>query len=249
MPDDFPNWPPMKLFFLLTAFSAISGLACTHAAVVSLTPTADRTIRGEGASGPNDDTLIIGYNNGTYALHALLNFTLAPIPLNPGESIVVTGVTMEVRVATTAGLGDGNLIVTLNDYGFSFTESGATWADPDGDGNTATGDITPGGTIGTPLSNITVSNPAGTTNVPRSFGTSAAFVADVQSVIGTGGELNYIMTSNATSLNFFTRLMSSEHATAENRPTLVITYDVVPEPSAALLAGLAGIGFLARRRR
>ncbi|WAC21544.1 PEP-CTERM sorting domain-containing protein [Luteolibacter sp. SL250] len=239
----------MKRSFALAAFSALSGLASTQAAVISLTPAADRTIRGEGTSSADDGTLIIGYNNNSYALHALLSFTLAPITLGPGESIVVTGVTMDVRLATTPGLGNGALTVTLNDYGFSFTESGAIWADPDGNGNSATGDTTPGGTAGTPLSTITVSNPGSTSDVARTFGSSSAFVADVQSIIGTGGELNYIMTSNATSDSFFTRLVSSEGATAGYRPTLVISYEVIPEPSAAMLAGLAGLGFMARRRR
>lgn len=217
-------------------------------ATVSLEADADTYLPGLTPDTPGgtdaDNELILGSNAAPY--NGLVRFDdFSSLGLGAGETVVVNSVTLTLSNRTGGSQGGTGVYgLTLSDYGFNFVENVATFNDPDGDGSNATGDTTAGGTAGTSLSTAaSTGNGAGLT---ATFGTSAAFAADVQTAINSGGSLNYLITTDATGQNFV-RFADNNTTTAAG-PSLNIDYTVVPEPGSLALLGLGGL-LVARRRR
>ena len=95
-------------------------------------------LNGNGAAG-----------SGRGEMRALMEFDLSSLNLPPTQTID------SARLEILAYRGDVDpaeeIAFDLHSYSSDFVESLATWVDPDGDGNTATGDTTQGGTLGTLL--------------------------------------------------------------------------------------------------
>lgn len=115
---------------------------------------------------------------------------------------------------------------------------------------TSTGWGTPGGTFSsTVLSSINV-NSEENAGVNYTFQSSSDFVAAAQLALDGGTPLALLLKLSDETLTgrriFF---YDTDDATViANRPALVINY-TIPEPATAMLAALAGAGFMIRRRR
>jgi hypothetical protein len=85
-------------------------------------------------------------------LRSLIEFDLAPIVADLGSQ-QISSVSLKLWLTSVAGMPtvprvDGTPKVDVYQYGFPVLPTTATWNDPDGDGNPATGDLTAGGTLG-----------------------------------------------------------------------------------------------------
>ena len=218
---------------------------------------ADSThIRSDRATSPQDDDPgdenIIG-RVGSSAMRGMFEFDLSEIE---AQGRTPTGVQL---VMTTLGTDDGQgpdpLTVDLYQYGFDFVEGSATWNDPDGDGNPATGDTTPGGTFGSALTAASF-NP-----VPRdqviTFGDTAAFLDAVNAALASPDNTLRLIaraSSESGSGNHFVRFLDETIAAPQGRPELIVTLapvSVIPEPATMCAVGLAlaGLGGYVKRRK
>jgi hypothetical protein len=224
---------------ILIAGGVLLAASPVQAATVILNLEADTYIRSTSATsnfGTSNPILVGTTGTSGDRMHGLLRFNFTPITalLAPGETINISSAQLVTTNSGTAGGGTPTLV--LYSYGFNFIESGtggATWNSP------SSGDTTAGGTLGTSLTSAAVNTSANATNT---FNTTTAFVNAVQSAFDGSNDLNLIMARNSTATgNQFTRFAQGGFA-------LQVTYDIVPEPSAALLGGLGTLLLLRRRR-
>lgn len=128
----------------------------------------------------------------------------------------------------------------------------ATWSHRFYD--TQTWSTTGGDFVSTASAGRTVSEPApGGTPLPFTWGSTPEMVADVQSWIDNPStNFGWILRGAGNGSETAARFASSEYSLGDSfRPTLVINYAPIPEPSAALLLlpGAAVLVVAARRRR
>jgi hypothetical protein len=236
--------------FLSTTFFALLAGGVSNAAVIQIAVEADTYIRND-AAGPNtindgdaDNEIIIGVNGSSTAeLRGLLRFDLAPLLGMMGGTINSVTLTGTTRTGAPGGQNATPSTLTLDvfDYGFEFVEANASFNNPAGNG----ADTTAGGTVGTLLSTESVLNPA---SLPSGqsvvFGDSAAFRTAVSDQLAGDLTLNLLVIGTSNTDQSFLRFDD------EDRPNpFLLTVDIVPEPSSALLAALGSLLVLRRRQR
>ena len=105
----------------------------------------------DGDTNPRTEYLIGLNGNGSAGsqrgeMRALMEFDLSNLGLSAGSTISSARLEM---LGYRGSVGSGEAIAfEAYEYGGDFVEAQATWVDPDGDGNTATGDTVAGGTLG-----------------------------------------------------------------------------------------------------
>jgi hypothetical protein len=216
----------------------------------------------ENAASNNGPQTLVGYQSGVANVHqirSLLSFSLASIPAGSTiNSITLTLVSDGNQSGNIAGVGSVNLheVVPNGVATNNFTEAQTTWANW-GTGGVGTPWTAPGGDFGSALTTATINNTNANTVLDAgetaTFNTSIDFVAAAQAAFNAGLPLELILVAptaeaNTAASNFF-RFRSEDFTTAiGDRPLLTIDY-TIPEPTSALIALLAGVPFVARRRR
>ena len=252
----------IKLLPLIALLGATSSMAATitFQAGVNGYDHLGIDIRENGSASVLE--ILVGYQSGptnNHEMRGLLSFSLASIPAGSTiDSITLTMTSNGNQSGNIAGVGTINLheIIPNGVAANNFSEAASDW---DTWGNSGTGVPwnNPGGDFGSVLTTGTLSGPgADATKLDpgetATFSTSASFVAAAQAALNAGLPLEMILIAptaeaNTAASNFF-RFRSDDNADTGTRPLLTINY-TIPEPTSALLALVAGIPFIARRRR
>ncbi len=224
------------------------------AAVIQIEVLDDTYIRSDSGGpdskndGDSDNEIIVGRNGaaGVALLNGLARFDLSDIlALGPAANLQINSVTL-TGITRAGDTGQGsNVTLTLYEYGFEFIEAHATWNDPDGDGAIGTGDITPGGTLGTLLSSVLVADP-----IPSGqsiiYADSPAFRSAVAGQLAGDGTLNLLLTGTGDNTQSFVRFDDEDRA---NPLLLAVDVTVIPEMGSVTLFGLSALLLAAKRSR
>jgi hypothetical protein len=214
--------------FTLAALLATAAPLC--AATLNTTVTADTYLRNDGtqqntnSDGDTDNEILVGDNVGS--IRGLLAFDVAPIvnavnTTGGGDyaNLVINSATLEIferrGIARTIN-------VTVNSYGFNFVATAATWNAP------ASGDPTPGGTIGAVLGSQTVAWNTGNDNESSVIALSSANMKSAIQGAPTAGRVNLLLNSTNTGGNTFLSITSDRSTNLARRTKLVIDYTVTP---------------------
>jgi len=210
----------------------------------------------------NGQEILTGYQSGTNNVHdirGLLSFSLASIPAGSIiENITLTLVSNGSQSGTATGVGTVNLHeVRPNGLASNnFSEAATNWTNWGNAGVGTAWNSLGGDYVSTALASAALTGVDGADKLvaggTATFNTSASFVAAAQAAFDAGLPLELITIAptaeaNTTASNFF-RFRSEDFTTIGDRPLLTITY-TIPEPTSVLLALLAGVPFIARRRR
>ena len=233
---------------LLVAVGLMAAGHFASAAVLTLNPVTDGYIRSTGGSMSNTSMLVGKTATSNDYLNGLLAFDFSSLP----EHAVIESISLSVFSAAV----DGSSVATtfsLYDSLRNFA-SNATWS------NYATGSswATPGGTgaadRGALVSSLVINPSTATRGAKFVFASSAAFVAAANAAYQNGEQFSLWLGTNPADV-----VGSSRHVlwleTAEGsqsiRPTLSITYTVVPESSSLIIVamGMGVLGFCHRRER
>lgn len=205
------------------------------ATVYTGTVTADTYLRNDGNSttnwnGDTDNEMLVGSNGANDNLRGLLRFSVAEITnavasTGGGNYANLTINSVTITLNERRGFARTGMNMTVNSYGSQFVENVATWVDPDGDGNTATGDATSGGTVGSSLGtgSLTWNATADSESLAITLDPSA-FKAAIQGA-PTTGDINMMLRSTATFTNF---VSIKSNNTAGRLATLSVDYTVTP---------------------
>lgn len=252
----------IKLLPLIALLGATSSMAATitFQAGVNGYDHLGIDIRQNGVTANGAQTLT-GYQNGetnNHEMRSVLSFGLSMIPAGSIiNSISLTLVSDGGQAGNIAGMGTINLheIIPNGSAANNFSEAGTNWTNW-GNAGTGTPWITLGGDFGSVLTTAALDNPNTNTVLDAgetaTFTTSAAFVAAAQAAFDAGLPLELILIAptaeaNTTAANFI-RFRTDDHTDTATRPLLTINY-TIPEPTSALLALVAGVPFITRRRR
>ena len=152
------------------------------------------------------------------------------------QGVFPESVRLEMTTRIGAGQGGNPLLVNLYQYDSDFVEAAATWNDPDGDGNPATGDTTPGGSLGNILAQATLNPAAEGTLV--TFSNTSALRSAVNSALASGDKTLRLLATRASeegSGNHFARFSDDDHPTLTWRPALAVTPGSEPPPSVVVI--------------
>ncbi len=190
----------------------------------------------------NSNVQIIVGNTSLIVLRGLFEFDLTAIETAAaGNAFTIDSVSLVLTTSTTSGSGNVAHDFTLYSLGTNsdFDEATVTW------NNAPT---VAGGTAGTTLS--TASFIPSTASATRTFGSTTAFSTAISSALASdpANTVRFILKANEENGGYLVRFNTNENATADLRPTLVVNYTIVPEPSTGLAAA-AGLGMLILRRR
>lgn len=169
-----------------------------------------------------------GVNASPGHLRSLIEFDLAPIATGIGASAITNvSLTLWLQAGTPTSRVDGSPMVNIHHYGFPVLSTTATWNDPDGDGNVATGDLTPGGTMGDLLGTFGELTSASPLEQKISGGEGSALLAAIQNALaGEGKKLRLIVVEDqantATRDIAFFRSSALVGANIPMRPRLII---------------------------
>lgn len=224
----------MKKPILLAMLASTAPLFGT---VFTGTVTGDTYIRNDSPAnstsiwnGDPDNEMLVGGNAVTGDLRGLLRFSVAAITnevntIGGGNYANLTINSVTLTLNERRGFARTGVNMTVHSYGSQFVEAAATWVDPDGDGNTATGDATAGGTLGTSLGtasltwNSTVdSESLAITLDPSAFKTAIQGAPIV-------GDVNMLIRSTTAPVSF---VSIKSNNTAGRHATLVVDYTVTP---------------------
>ncbi|MES2474398.1 MAG: DNRLRE domain-containing protein [Verrucomicrobiota bacterium] len=250
----------MRITWLLVCF----GIARASAATLSLPSLADTSIYEDKAdSNLGGTTLLAGTNHRSSKARGMLKFDVSALPVGA----MVTAVQVQLYV-TRQPDPDQHGGPAASD--FSLHRMLVSWGE--GTGSAATGSVSmagdatwnerhfqaiswgnPGGLAGTDF----LENASATTSVgdvgPYVWGSSPELVADVRAwVADPAANFGLMLMSGNEGTNGSARRFSSRNQPggAILGPQLVITYTMVPEPSAAgMFALAAGLFLLGKRRR
>lgn len=236
---------------------------CVLAATMTLQAVDDTSLfEGKPDSDLGGTTLVAGSNQLYSRARALVRFDLGAMP----AGAVATGVEVRLYVTRRPDTGQHGGPV---DSDFSLYRMYVSWGE--GTGSAETGSVavpgaatwnerhygsiawaTPGGQIGTDFAN----DPSATTTIsdlgPYSWGSSAELVNDVNSWLADpSSNHGFILISQSESqLGTGRRFSSTEQPGGLiPPPQLVVTYNVVPEPSMIGLVSMTAAFALWRRKR
>jgi hypothetical protein len=245
--------------------AALTSLSMSFAASVVIAPSKDNTLY-ESASGTlsnaQGDFLFAGQtsiSDGINIRRGLIAFDLgAQLPANA----IITDVTLTL-FANKLASNAFNSQVTLSRLTGDWGEGSSRAPSPEGAGGSAQpGDATwlhqffsnnpwttPGGDfLSQPSATATITSPG----VTYSW-SSPALVSDVQFWINNPtSNFGWIVRGNEASSQTSVQFDSRSNFDVAHRPALTVEYEVVPEPSSALLmltAITGGAGFLRRRKK
>lgn len=238
-----PKLALSSLALLLPALSA-------SAALLTLSPVADATIYGENTDNANGrgSGILAGNNaNSTSATRrALLRFDFSSLPADS----VVSAVTLRL-FCIQENTGLASIPFTLHRLSSGWTEGPATPNGFGGQGTSAApGDTTwlstslPGNPWSTPGGDFaplaSAATPVGPEGVAYTW-SDPGLIADVQSWLDqSSSNFGWILRSDESITRTAKVFASREATNLSQRPSLEITYTVIPEPTAlALLAPLA----------
>lgn len=260
----FKNRRPLAVSSLLAVMLPAFGQAATVVYQQGVSPapgyvSSDTMIRGDG------NNALLNFGTGTYniagkvpngALRTLYSFSLTDIP----AGAVITSVSLTVRgERNDTGSPDALMNFDLHQLVGGFTEGTGSLAGTAGAGATwnerapGTAWTTPGGDYLAPVLSSIAVNPRSADETTYTFGSSLALVAAVQNALNGGGTFSMIMKLNGDQEALADRrvffLYGDDAVELANRPALTVTYEVIPEPAAAMLGAIAGVAFMVRRRR
>ncbi|NQT40442.1 MAG: hypothetical protein HQ581_23310, partial [Planctomycetes bacterium] len=220
-----------------TAFEDVTGFAGPPP------PPGSTTIRSDIADTPQDrdpDYENIVGRIGSDFMRGMFEFDLTELET---QGVFPGSVDFQMTTRDGSGGQGGNpLLVNLYQYDSDFVEAAATWNDPDGDGNPATGDTTPGGSLGNILAQVSL-NPAdqGTQVI---FANNSALTSAVNSALASGDKTLRLLATRASeegSGNHFARFSDDDHPTFTWRPALAVTAGDEPPPTVVVIDdGLKG---------
>jgi len=226
------------------AYQQVTGVAPLPPPVVfqqgvSPTPayTADSTaVRANQPTTPQDGDTdhenIVGRLDSGF-MRGMFEFDLTELDT---QGVFPASVELQMTTRIGAGMGANPLLVNLYQYDSDFVEAAATWNDPDGDGNPATGDTTPGGSLGNILAQVAI-NPAdqGTQVI---FSNNSALTSAVNSALASGDKTLRLMATRASedgSGYHFARFSDDDHPTLAWRPALAVTPGSEPPPTVVVI--------------
>lgn len=222
----------MKKRILFAMFAMASSLPAT---TLSTTVTADTYLRNDGNSTTNwngdaDNEMLVGSNGSVDNLRGLLRFSVADITnavagTGGGNyaNLTINSVTLTLNERRGFARTGSNMIV--NSYGSQFVEAASTWVDPDGDGNTATGDATAGGTVGASLGTGTLTWNATADSESLAITLDPSLFKTAIQGAPTIGDINMLIRSTVATTSF---VSIKSNNSAGRHATLVVDYTVTP---------------------
>jgi hypothetical protein len=161
-------------------------------------------------------------------LHSVIEFDLTPVVAGIGTSTISNvsfTLWLQANPTTLLPRVDGSPKVDIHSYGFPVAAGtgvnpGSTWNDPDGDGSAATGDITPGGTVGTFLGTFGELTSAGPFTHTITGGAGSPLVTALQAALVSNQKLRLILVEDQadTATRDIAFFKSSALAGATNPP-------------------------------
>ena len=201
------------------------------AATLDTTVTGDTYIRGDNSTVANqnfnEDTanrFIVGSNGGPNNSRGMVKFDVSAIindvnTIGGGNfaNLIINSASLKVFEAQGSAV---TVNVIVNQYGFAFIPSNNSWNSP------ASGDTTPGGTIGAVLGSQSISwNATSNDNdatIPLSSSLLRTFIAG-----HLANSIHFILTTNTPATNFVS-ISSDRAATPARDARLTVDYTVVP---------------------
>lgn len=222
---------------------ALAGTPCINAATLSLSATDGAYIRASQSGTGGNSLIIVGdTTTANDYLRGALAFDLSS-PLLAGATI--NSVTLTLTIASDDSGTSANLIDTVNlhQLSASFTNDDVSWTSRNGTDTWAT----PGGDFGGVLDSADGNSSLVDTGDLFNFSGASLTSAGEGAVGGSLYLIAALATEDATRSVF--RFAAENNPDEALRPVLTIDYTAVPEPSGALLMGLAGLLGVLRRRR
>lgn len=201
------------------------------AATLDTTVTGDTFIRNDSPANANQNwneepgnRFIVGSSGGTNNFRGMVKFDVSAIvndvnTIGGGNfaNLIINSASLKVFEAQGSAT---TVNVIVNQYGFAFVPSNNSWNSP------ASGDTTPGGTIGAVLGSQSITWDALSSNqdatIPLSNSLLRTFISG-----HLANSIHFILTTNTPATNFFS--ISSDRATTPARDArLTVDYTVVP---------------------
>jgi len=233
----------MKSLIQQSSLAALVFLAAlpARAATVSVRVSQDTYIRNEpglGSANQNDDAdneMLVGRNSLTDdILRPLLGFDVSRITndvatVGGGDfgNLTITSATLTIYERRGQSPG-GTPRIDVSSYDPGFMDSVSTWVDPDGNGDSGTGDTTAGGSLGTLLADDFAISWDGTADNDSSVITlsGAGLITAIQDS-ATLGDLSFIISSAGyTGSPSFHSITSARSGDASRHALLEIEYTV-----------------------
>lgn len=207
------------------------------ASILSTSVAADTYLRNDGGTnstttwnGDADNEFLVGSNGSNDNLRGLVRFSVADITnavagIGGGNYANLTINSVTLTLNERRGFARTGMNMTVHAYGSQFVESGATWVDPDGNGNATTGDVTAGGTLGATLgtSSLTWDSVVDSNSLTITLD-PAAFKVAIQGA-PSAGDVNMLIRSTTSFTNF---VSIKSNNTAGRLATLTVDYTVLP---------------------
>ncbi len=237
----------LKTLRLPTAIVLIALAVSTssNAAMLAVSPTVDTLLRSgtTGADNGASAAILVGEVSTSDEMRGIFSFDLSS-PLLVGATINSISLRLVGERLDGGSSGSmGNMTVGLHEVSSTFTSS-ANWnfrIPPTSPW------VTAGGDFGSVLATVTDNSATFTAGTVHTYSSAALTTAGAANVGGTFSLLaRNQAVDNTRSIFFYT---SNEDGTEADRPSLVIDFTPVPEPSSAFLLGLGCLALILRRRK
>lgn len=240
--------------------SCLLGIACftlcsaSEAATVTISPVKDNTIFSElGNNSNGGGGLFIGRTNPAGGIRrTLVQFDiLGNIPAGAViDSVSVSFVQNKIGPGLDANFELRKLTRTWGEGSVVGIGQGAAAGAGDATWNSAANGSTSWTTAGGDFGSVSATTGFSSTNTTYTFSSTSALIADVQNWLNNPST-NFgwlIKATDEVAVN--ARELGSREGPANQRPSLVINYTVVPEPaSIGLMGSLIALGCVSRRRK